>query len=198
MESQNPNRPWIIILWVVLISILVWVFYFWLKLLYCNNNLHCIFTRWDKEVRKEFEENKMKELNENKEQEQTIIEENKEEVDKETRIANPASENCVFQWGESYVEKDQDWNEIGYCKLKNWLIIDEWELYYDDLKQTNVGEQENRDKPQSPITSDENVNNNYLPNVEEQIIESSNQEQTNLNNYFGLTKEQAKQLAEKE
>ena len=85
MESQNPNRPWIIVLWVVLISILVGVFYFWIKLVYCNNNIHCVFTRWDREIRREFEENRMKELNKNNEQEQLTLEENKEtEESKET------------------------------------------------------------------------------------------------------------------
>ncbi len=207
MESQNPNRPWIILLWVVLISILVGVFYFWLKLLYCNNNLHCVFTRWDREVRKEFEENRMKELNKNNEQEQSTIEENKEteesketinqeEINKETRIANPASENCVSQWGESYVEKDQDWNEIGFCKLKNGLIIEEWELFYDDQKQSKVDEQENIENPQTPVLSDEKIND--LPTVEDLIVDSTNHKQSSINKYLGLTKEQAKQLADKE
>lgn len=201
MESQNSNRPWIILLWIVLISILVWVFYFWIKLVYCNNNLHCVFTRWDREVRREFEENRMKELNKNNEQEQSTIEENKEteesketinqeEINKGTRIANPASENCVSQWGESYVEKDQEWNEIGYCKLKNGLIIEEWELFYDDQKQSNVDEQENIDNPKTPAISNENV--------EEQIIEPTNQEKSNIKKYIGLSKEQAKQLAAEE
>lgn len=201
MESQNPNRPWIIVLWVVLISILVGVFYFWIKLVYCNNNLHCVFTRWDREIRREFEENRMKELNKNNEQEQSTIEENKEteesketinqeEINKETRIANLASENCVSQWGESYIEKEQDWNEIGYCKLKNGLIIEEWELFYDDQKQSKVDEQENIDNPNTPVISNENV--------EEQIIEPTNQEQSNIKKYLGLSKEQAKQLADKE
>jgi hypothetical protein len=76
------------------------------------------------------------------------------------------------------------------------LIIEEWELFYDDQKQSKADEQENIDNSQNPVVSNEKVND--LPTVEDLIVDSTKHKQSNLNKYLGLTKEQAKQLAAEE
>ena len=63
-------------------------------------------------------------------------------------------------------------------------------MFYDDQRQSKVDEQENIDNPKTPAISNENI--------EEQIIEPTNQEQSNIKKYLGLSKEQAKQLAAEE
>ncbi|MEB3753852.1 DUF333 domain-containing protein [Acinetobacter sp. MD2(2019)] len=44
-------------------------------------------------------------------------------------MANPASVYCQKVGGQSIIQKDKDGNEIGYCKLPNGQLVDEWQLF---------------------------------------------------------------------
>jgi len=44
-------------------------------------------------------------------------------------IANPASEFCVAQGGESYIVEDEDWAQRWMCRLSDGSEMDEWEYY---------------------------------------------------------------------
>lgn len=42
-------------------------------------------------------------------------------------IANPASVYCIQQGGTLEIVKDADGNEVGYCKLPDGRLVEEWE-----------------------------------------------------------------------
>lgn len=44
-------------------------------------------------------------------------------------MANPAIVYCEKIGGSSITKKDTSGNEVGYCKLPDGTIVDEWELY---------------------------------------------------------------------
>lgn|GEM_PF-6488447 len=44
-------------------------------------------------------------------------------------MANPASVYCEKIGGSSITKKDASENEVGYCKLPDGTVLDEWELY---------------------------------------------------------------------
>lgn len=44
-------------------------------------------------------------------------------------MANPASVYCEKIGGSSITKKDASGNEVGYCKLPDSAVLDEWELY---------------------------------------------------------------------
>ncbi len=44
-------------------------------------------------------------------------------------IANPASEYCVKQGGESHMRKHSDGSQYGMCRFKDGTEIEEWEYY---------------------------------------------------------------------
>lgn len=44
-------------------------------------------------------------------------------------MANPASEFCVKQGGESKTRKDAQGNEYGMCHLKNGQVVEEWDYF---------------------------------------------------------------------
>ncbi len=55
---------------------------------------------------------------------------NQASPDKETvSIANPASEFCIKQGGESEIRKNQDGSEYGVCRLPNGQVVEEWEYF---------------------------------------------------------------------
>ncbi|MDG3086499.1 DUF333 domain-containing protein [Vibrio hannami] len=43
-------------------------------------------------------------------------------------MANPASEYCAEVGGESIIKETED-GQLGYCKLEDGVLIDEWDLY---------------------------------------------------------------------
>jgi uncharacterized protein len=44
-------------------------------------------------------------------------------------MANPASVYCDKIGGTSIVKKDSRGNEVGYCRLADGKIVEEWELF---------------------------------------------------------------------
>lgn len=44
-------------------------------------------------------------------------------------MANPASVYCDKIGGTSIVKKDSRGNEVGYCRLADGKVVDEWELF---------------------------------------------------------------------
>ena len=44
-------------------------------------------------------------------------------------MANPSSQYCVSVGGQSFTKKDVDGNEVGYCKLSDGQIVDEWDFF---------------------------------------------------------------------
>lgn len=49
-------------------------------------------------------------------------------------IANPASEYCVKQGGESKIKKDVEGNEYGICDLPDGRVVEEWDYYRQNNK----------------------------------------------------------------
>lgn len=56
--------------------------------------------------------------------------------DQKVGMANPASEYCVAQGGESKIKKDENWGEYGVC-LIDGKEIEEWEYYRAAMEKTN-------------------------------------------------------------
>lgn len=44
-------------------------------------------------------------------------------------MANPASEFCVAQGGESVIQKADSGDEYGVCKLPDGTVVEEWEYF---------------------------------------------------------------------
>lgn len=44
-------------------------------------------------------------------------------------MANPASTYCVNQGGQSFIKKDAQGAEVGYCRLPNGAIVEEWDFF---------------------------------------------------------------------
>lgn len=44
-------------------------------------------------------------------------------------MANPASVYCNKVGGTSIVKKDSRGNEVGYCRLADGKVVEEWELF---------------------------------------------------------------------
>lgn len=44
-------------------------------------------------------------------------------------IANPASEYCVAQGGESLIATEADGSQTGLCRLPDGTVVDEWEFF---------------------------------------------------------------------
>ncbi|WP_296243327.1 MULTISPECIES: DUF333 domain-containing protein [unclassified Psychrobacter] len=49
--------------------------------------------------------------------------------DKPIGKANPASVYCIDQGGQSLIKKDSKGAEIGYCRLPNGTMVNEWDFY---------------------------------------------------------------------
>ncbi|MFT0213963.1 DUF333 domain-containing protein [Pseudomonas sp. F1_0610] len=45
-------------------------------------------------------------------------------------MANPASLYCIKSGGESILKQDAEGNTIGWCRLADGTLIEEWELYH--------------------------------------------------------------------
>lgn len=59
-----------------------------------------------------------------------------QEWDQQVGMANPASEYCVAQGGESNIKKDENWNEYGVCLIEG-KEVEEWEYYRAAMEKTN-------------------------------------------------------------
>ena len=47
----------------------------------------------------------------------------------QARTANPASEYCITQGGESMIQKDKTGAEYGICRFSDGTVIEEWEYF---------------------------------------------------------------------
>ena len=47
----------------------------------------------------------------------------------QARTANPASEYCITQGGESITQKDETGAEYGICRFSDGTVIEEWEYF---------------------------------------------------------------------
>ena len=47
----------------------------------------------------------------------------------QARTANPASEYCITQGGESMIQKDKTGAEYGICRFSDCTVIEEWEYF---------------------------------------------------------------------
>ncbi|WP_375753718.1 DUF333 domain-containing protein [Vibrio sp. HN007] len=52
----------------------------------------------------------------------------KEITEEPIGMANPASEYCAELGGESIIKETDD-GQVGYCKLDDGVLIEEWDLY---------------------------------------------------------------------
>lgn len=59
-----------------------------------------------------------------------------EQGDQQVGMANPASEYCVAQGGESNIKKDENWSEYGVC-LIDGKEVEEWEYYRAAMEKAN-------------------------------------------------------------
>lgn len=53
-------------------------------------------------------------------------------------MANPASVYCINQGGQSFIKKDSQGAEAGYCRLTNGDVVDEWDFYRQHIPITTV------------------------------------------------------------
>jgi putative hemolysin len=47
----------------------------------------------------------------------------------QTQVANPASVYCKQQGGESIIQTTNDGSQLGWCKLNDGRICDEWQYF---------------------------------------------------------------------
>lgn len=80
----------------------------------------------DEELNDEGEVSSEEEINN---EEEVNTEEENLELEPQVWMANPASVYCVEQWGESYNVEDEEWNQIGMCRLPDGIEVDEWENF---------------------------------------------------------------------
>ena len=70
------------------------------------------------------------------------------------QIANPASEFCVAQGGESYIVEDEEWAQKWMCRLSDGSEVDEWEYFNEMADVTSDVVEENVEEVVEEVTEE--------------------------------------------
>lgn len=56
-------------------------------------------------------------------------------------MANPASTFCIQQGGTLEIRKDAEGNQIGFCKLPDGTVVEEWEFFRSKMEAEDQNDQ---------------------------------------------------------